>query len=369
VDPRLKEATQLEKESRELELRLREEYVEIGRRLGSSPPERAAQQAIAGHLEKLKDLQQKHDDIRAEAEKLLKTLADLEATDQQLTELRQQLEKTTQEFETGAKALGGIAAKTYEGLENRVPYEPYFEPVLKADKEIARLEKELTTLETEEKTKGFFGKLVSKGKSLSLRSAVSKQAESKESSYARLAKMLLDTDFARHLTGDARSAFDAVKRQRDEIVGLQKRISELTVAQEDRRLVLRRLCGEADPRDRGKDYEKKLAESQIELDTVYHAAAEALVGDKSFKPGDSALAGRINYVHSLRAAINDRRQRIAVLRGQLEVEELASREKALRRKREQIESEIKVRQEQVVTIDAEIEKARRRIDELKDFLK
>lgn len=366
MDPRLKEAAQLEKETRELEDRLRDEYVEIGRKIGSQPPG----DAPGDPLNRLADAQKKHDALRSDAEQILKTLADLEATEQQLEGIKSRLDKTAREFETTARNLGSAAAQVYAGLSLPETYRPYFEPIVKADQEIVRLEKELTTMEAEEKSKGFFGKLVSRGRSIGVRSAVGKQTEAKQDYYAKLANLLLDTSFAEHLSGDARALFDAASRQRAEIVAAQKQISDLTVAQEERHAELRRRCGDADPRERGKEIEKKLGEAQKELDLIHQSIAEALLQNRGFRPsGDAAMTGRINYVHSLRAAIQERNGRVAVLRGQLEIEELLSREKGLRKKREQLESEIKIRSDQIRTIDAEIDKALKRVDELKKNLK
>lgn len=369
MDPRLKEAQQLDKETRELELRLREEYVEIGRRAGLGHAKTLQQASAARDLDRMKDVQKRHEALQQDAEKILKNLADLEEAENKHATLKDQLDKAMLEYEAAAKDLGKASAQLYGTLTLPDTYASYFEPIAKANKEIEKLEKELATIETEEKSKGFFGKLVSKGKSMGVRSAVGKQQETKQDYYAQLGRMLVDTSFSDHLSGDARALFDTVKRQKGELAALQKQIGDLQLVQEERRAALKQLCGGADPRARGRELEKQLSAAQDEMDVLHVSIAEALVGDKSYRPtGDPSLADRISYANSLRAAIEDRKTRIAQLRAALEIEELQSREKAFRRKREQIESEIRIRQDQIKAIDAEIDKAQKRIEELKRSL-
>jgi hypothetical protein len=369
MDPRLKEATQLEKEIRELEGRLQEEYLEIGRRLGALPAEFQSLPKVAAQLRLIRVEQEKHEALKREAETLLKTAADLDVAEQKIGELKSRLEKIAPELEAKASELGTAAARVYPTLPSPETFRPFFEPVLEADAEIERLEKELTAMEEEDKSRGFFGKLVSKGKSIGVKGSISKQREARAGLMGTLGKRLLDSTFAAHLTSEPLALFEAATRLRLELAASQKQLGDLALEQEGRRARLQEICGARDPAEVGRELEQKVASAGAELDRAHARAARELVDDGTMRGADDpGMVGRLNYAHSLRTAVESKSRRVAFLRGHLEIEELFAREKTLRKKKEQIQAEIRLREEQIRAIDDEIGRGARRVEELKRTL-
>lgn len=365
MDPRHKEIAVLEREIKELETRLQDEMVELGK-LVTASPQAATVEKLAKYVTNVQTLQKSLQDLERDISTIQSTVARRQDLAARLSEANKKLKQLQSEYEQKAFDVGAGAYSVYRQLENKAPYQSYFQEIARLDLEIERLEKEITALNEQEKGKGLLGKVVSKGKAMLLRSTVNKHSKQKLERFAEVGKSIIATDLAQHCSGELRYLFELMAQRKAEIEATAQEIAKLTAEQQAAESELHKLGADIDHRVRIRELENRIADTRKELTMVHFWAGQAFVeGDSKDFLSDPALQGKAGLILGLRGAIDEKRRRVDRLRAQIEMTELEDQERAQTRKKEQLESEIKTREVQIKSIDAELDRIRKRMEELR----
>lgn len=365
MDPREKEIGVLEREIKDLETKLQDEMVEMGKLVTAAAQARTVEK-LAKYVTNVQTLQKSLEDLQRDISAIQATVARQQDLAARLAEATKKLKQAQTEYEQKAFDVGAGAYSVYKQLDNKAPYQQHFQEIARLDLEIERLQKEITALNEEEKGKGFLGKVVSKGKVMFLRSSVNKQSKQKLERFAEVGKTIITTDLVQHCSGELRYLFELMTQRKTEIETTTQEIAKLKSDQEAAAVELRKLGAEIDHRARIKELEKRIGDTRKELAMVYFWAGQAFVeGDSKDHLNDAALQGKSSLIFGLRGAIDEKRKRVDRLRVQIELDELEDQERTQARKKEQLESEIKTREVQIKSIDSELERTRKRIEELR----
>ncbi|HLG42831.1 MAG TPA: hypothetical protein VI643_05655 [Planctomycetota bacterium] len=376
MDSRQKEINALEREFKDLEEQLQNECVEIGSRLQGLGTEEgagvgaAAAVTLRKYLRNMEALLKSQGELNAQIERIQRLSRESRARHEELIRAKARVETLSQEYEKVAFDAGAAAYARFKALPDPAPYRAVFEEVLQVDAEIERLEKELKAVEEEDKARGFFGRLVSRGRSMGVRSTVGKQGKLKLEKFAAAGKAIAETDFAaKHVEGELKHLFDLICQRRRDLDEARSHVSRIEEEGETVKAELRTLGAADDPAAQTRAVEQRVADTNKELTLVRLWTGQAFVeANAQSRITDPMLKGKSTLAVSLQGVMAEKRRRIARLKAEVELEGLEGKARSLQKKQEQLESEIRLREEQIRSVKGEASRVRQRIDDLRRLL-
>lgn len=371
MDPRQREINALEREVKELEDQLKAECVDIGTRLQGLPQANMPLESLAKYVRNMEALVRSQEELNAQIERIHRLVRDLAQRLADIERLQSALAGLEQEYDKTAFDVGAAAYSRFKKLPDAAAYRAHFEEILKVDEEIERLEKELKAIEEEDKTRGFFGRLVSRGRTIGVRSSINKQGKLKLEKFAAAGKSVALSDFASRadLEPELRTLFDLIARRLRAVEEARGEIARLEEEIERIRSELRVLGAAEDPNRQIRSIEQRVADTNKELALVRLWAGQAFLQDDTYdRIGDPMLKGKATLAVSLQGVIADKRRRIEQLRTRMELETLEAKTRSLQKKREQLEAEIRLRDEQIRSVREEMARVQQRMDELRKTL-
>jgi predicted nucleic acid-binding Zn-ribbon protein len=371
MDPRQREINSLEREVRELEDQLQGECVDIGTRLQGLPPESLARESLVKYVRNMEALVRSQEELNAQIERIHRLVRDIAQRRGEIDSLKTGHAALVLEYDKIAFDVGAAAYSRFKSLPDPAPYRAHFEEILKVDEEIDRLEKELKAVEEEDKTRGFFGRLVSRGRSIGVRSSINKQGKIKLEKFASAGKSVAASDFASRadLPPELRALFDQIAQRRRAADQAREEIARREEEVERLRSELRVLGAAEDADGQVRSIEQRVADTNKELALVRLWAGQAFVQDDAHdRIADPMLKGKATLAMSLHGVIADKRRRIAQLKARIELESLEAKVRSLQKKREQLEAEIRLRDEQIRSVQEEVGRVQQRMDDLRKTL-
>jgi len=375
VDSRQKEIHALEKEVRELEEQLQNECVEIGNRLQGLAAEEgggagAGPETLRKYLRNMDALLKSQGEFHAQIDRIQRLHRDSQSRKDALAHSRAREETLSQECEKAALDAGAAAYVRFKALPDPSPYRAVFEEVLQVDAEIERLERELRAVEAEDKSRGFFGRLVSRGRSMGVRSEIGKQGKAKLEKFPAAGKAIAETDFAAaHAEGELKYLFDLISQRKRDLEEARAQIARIEQESEAVKAELQTLGAAEDPAAQIRAIEQRVADTNKELRLVRLWAGQAFVeANPQSRTADPMLKGKSTLAVSLQGVMAEKRRRIAHLKAEMELGDLEAKARTLLKKQEQLESEIRLREGQIRSVREEAARVRFRIDELRRLL-
>lgn len=368
MDARRKEIDRLQKEIQDLEEQLKSECVDIGARLQRIDIRNLHDQILQKYLRNMEALVKTREDLNAQIDRIHRLTRRIQQKRREIEEGKERLSALEEEQNRIASDVGAGAYRLYRTMPDGIRYRRHFEEILKVEAQIEQLRRELSQVEEEDKKRGFFGRLVSRGRTMGIRSAIAKQEKIKAEKYASAGRSLAESDFVKHTEGELKYQLELITQRRREMDEIQARMARLEEEAETLRADLRSLAGGEDGTAKIREIETRIASTNKELNMVQLWAGKALVEQGTHASiTDPMVKGKATLVESLKQVIDDKRRRSDRLRAEMELEGLRNKLKALRRKKEQIESEIHVRQMKMQSLNSEIGKLEKRVSELQDF--
>ncbi len=368
MDPRRREIETLEAEIARLEQQVNAECVALGREIASRDRSERRHPELLKYLASIETLNRSVGAYRADIARIREGVRRISELARSAADNERRAREAAAERDARFPEIGAGSWALYQKLADREPYRQIFEDVAKMEVEGDQIARDLKELEEGER-RGWLDRIKTYGRKVSKRSALGRIEKQKQHALAHAGARIAETDFARHASGDLRLALDFSADKRRAVDGF---LAEAKAQHEEaRRLVegLRALGVHEDAEDKVRDFEKRIADVQRELDVMYCWTGQLfLEKDLRSELADSALSAKYEVVNELRGKIVRKRATIDRRRAELEVEELAKKDKALLQKRRQLEDELRVKERQIAVVDLEIANGHRRIDELKRVL-
>jgi len=366
MDARRKEIEHLDGEVRRLEHQITAECVEIGRRIAGVDHSGVRNEELRKYLNSVETLKRSTESSRADIARIRGLTRQVETRAQEIDENNHRREQLQRERHSRFVELGAGTYTVYKSLADRDPWRATFEEVIKLDLEIDRRHEELKALEADEATRGFFKSLALKPRKMSLRGDISRLDREKTVAYEQAGAKIAETEFLRLTEGPLHQLFEAVKERGRTIEGMgeenDRKVDEIERCRAD----LKRL--EADDRagEKIKEIEKRIEGMQKELDVMHCWTGQLyLERDLRGEVQDGNLSAKYEIVAGLRESIRKKSQQIDRLKAEIEIEEIARKERERRARRKQLEEDMRVKERQIGVIDIEINMGLRRLEELK----
>ncbi|MBI4563151.1 MAG: hypothetical protein HY716_00455 [Planctomycetes bacterium] len=357
---------QIEVKIAELEARVSEDYVEIGRALSALDRNAWRNDTLLKYLHNVDALRASAEGFQADIRTIHSTLERRERLETERRKIEHRVAEAERERRKTFAELAAASYALYKSLPQREKYRTFFEPAAREEAEQARLEADLQSLSAPDVPKGLFRRLRTLSRKLVLRGGLRRSRARRARAFEEIGTRLVETDFATYATGDLKLLFDADQDRRRTLDALRQDIDRNRKEATEVEELLRRHGVGTDVRVRLADLEKRITDVKRQLEVVYGWAGQLFVEhDLRAEAANDALSARVENVLALRRQIADKRAQVHRDKAAQEIESLEKREETLRRKRVKLDEELKIKEREIAEIEGEIRLGQRRIDELR----
>lgn len=371
MDPRKKEIESNEGEIGRLEQQITTECILIGKRIVELDHHAVRNPELQKYLNNIDSLRKSIDAYNQDIVRIRGMVQRLTELNQQTADNQKRRKEVLKDREGRFVELASGSYTVFKSLQDRTKYRTYFEELLKLDADMERLQQELKDLEAQEKDKGFFEKLFKyKSRKFAIRSDMNKSEKEKLRALGDAGRRLADSDFETLTVGDLKSIYSMDSDRKKELDKLGQEDAQ-TKADVERILGDLRKLGitDNDHAEKIKETERRIADIQRELDVMHCWTGQLfLERDLRSELPDTTLGAKFDIVGGVRESIRKKHTNIYRLKAELEIEELAKKEKNLRQRRKQLEEEMRIKERQVGVIDLELSIGQRRLEDLKRVL-
>lgn len=371
MDPRKKEIEQNETEIGRLEQQITTECILIGKRIVELDHHSVRNPELQKYLNNIDSLRKSIDAYNQDIVRIRGMVQRLQELNQQTQENLKRRKEVLKDREGRFVEMGAGSYTIFKGTADRAKYRTFFEELLKIDADMERLHQELKELEEQEKDKGFFEKLFKyKSRKFAIRSDINKSEKDKLRALNEAGRRLADSDFDGLTTGDLKSMYSMDSDRRKELDKLAQDDAQIKGEVEKMLGELRKLgITDNDHAEKIKETERRIADIQRELDVMFCWTGQLfLERDLRSELPDTTLGAKFDIIAGVRESIRKKHANIYRLKAELEIEELAKKEKNLRQRRKQLEEEMRIKERQVGVIDLELSIGQRRLEDLKRVL-
>ncbi|GEM_PF-3234230 len=370
MDARKKDIEQNETEIGRLEQQITTECILIGKRIGELNHHAIQSGELVKYLNNIDSLRKSIDSYQQDIVRIQALVRRLQELNQQLGDNQKRRKDVLKEREARFVELGAGSYTLFKTLADRAKHRTFFEELLKLDADMERLHGELKELETEEKDKGFLEKLFKyKSRKFAVRSDLNKSEKEKLRSFGEAGRRLADSDFESLATGELKTLYALDADKKKELDKLSQDDGQTRAEIEKIQTDLRKLGVTEEHQEKIRETEKRISDVQRELDVMFCWTGQLfLERDLRGELPDTSLAAKFDIIAGVRESIRKKHANIYRLKAELEIEELAKKEKNLRQRRKQLEEEMRIKERQIGVIDLELSIGQRRLEDLRRVL-
>lgn len=370
MEPRKKEIESNESEIGRLEQQITTECILIGKRISELNHHTVRSPELQKYLNNIESLRKSIDSYQQDIVRIQAHVRRLQELTQQLADNARRRKEVLKEREGRFVEIGAGSYSLFKTLPDRSKYRAFFEELLKLDADMERLNGELKELEAEEKDKGFLEKLFKyKSRKFAIRSDLNKSEKEKLRAFGESGRRLADSDFDSITAGELKAIFALDTDKKKELEKLSADDAQIRAETDKVQSELRKLGIADDHADKIRETEKRIADVQRELDVMFCWTGQLFL-ERDLRPElpDTTLSAKYDIIAGIRESIRKKHANIYRLKAELEIEELAKKEKNLRQRRKQLEEEMRIKERQVGVIDLELSIGQRRLEDLKRVL-
>jgi chromosome segregation ATPase len=356
---REKEIFAIESQIASLESQIVSEFVEIGKTLISSGYSGGRSAEITAALERSSALSatvnQRKAEMKAVSERMehLKTIADtLKANERKVKSVQSEIDSLHKEI--GTAAFEAFKAK----CKNKDKYREVFEDVLRVEEEVSKKQKEIEAVETEGKTKGFFGRVKDRANIYLIKAAIVKTEMGRGSALASVGSNILSSDFPSSVNDENLDKVLAVP------LGHKRTIAEVTTSSESLRAqqatlqaeVSRLVGSDQNPVSKLKEWEKEVAAAEHEIASMFRSVGEQCYFQRLFDEiGSQELNTHASTIQRLQGDIASRRNQIDSIKAAIELDHAVAECEQLKNRKQAVIAEIEAKQKEIETIEEQID--------------
>ncbi|MBI2901336.1 MAG: hypothetical protein HYY17_14220, partial [Planctomycetes bacterium] len=367
MDPRRKDIEQNESEIGRLEQQITTECILIGKRISELDHHTVRSTELQKYLNNIDSLRKTIDAYQQDIVRIQGLVRRLQELQQQASDNQKRRKEVLKERESRFVEIGAGSFSLFKSLTDRAKYRTFFEELLKLEADMDRMQAELKELEEQEKDKGFLEKLFKyKSRKFAVRSDLNRSEKEKLRALGESGRRLADSDFETITTGDLKAIFALDGDKKKELDKIAVDDAQVRAELEKTQGELRKFGIQDDSVEKIRETEKRIADVQRELDVMYCWTGQLFL-ERDLRPElpDTTLGAKFDIIAGVRESIRKRHGNIYRLKAELEIEDLAKKEKNLRQRRKQLEEEMRIKERQIGVIDLELSIGQRRLEDLR----